>query len=253
MTNDLTSQQPDEDDGYGGSLTPSQSVRNYARWTDSAGWFDRDGQPLPTAMLVPAVNEGLQKWKNNIPDFIWTKPLPDPQQLNSAIPQSEWEKGLNSNDLRPPWERIIAVILVDPATGAVYRYTSSTVGARIAFDALRESVITTRMLRGTKVIPLVHLDERPFKTNFGMRKRPHFQVVGWKSPGDDGGKAPPQLSGPAVAPQEAPPAPAATSTPAQPYQAKPKPPVNLANETLTAMGDVKPAPTSEILDDSVPW
>jgi hypothetical protein len=262
MTNDLIPQKPDDDDGYGGSLTPSQSIKNYARWTDTAGWFDRDGQPLPAAMLAPAINEGLRKWKNNVADFIWDKPLPDPQQLNNTIPKSEWEKGLNSNELRPPWEKIIAVILVDPSTGAVFRYTSSTVGARIAFDALREAVVTMRMLRGTKVIPLVNLGERPFKTNFGMKKRPHFQVVGWKSPGEDdkaiATKPAPQLSGPtaAAAPQTpAAPAAAPTSAPetAVPYQAKPKPPVSLASDTLATMGDVKPATTSEILDDSVPW
>jgi hypothetical protein len=264
MSNNLTPQQPnDEDDGYGGSLTPSQSVRNYARWTDTAGWFDRDGLPLPAAMLVPAVNTGLQKWKNNVADFIWDKPLPDPQQLNSQIPKTEWEKGL-SGEARPPWERIIAVILVDPATGAVYRYTSSTVGARIAYDALREATITIRMLRGQKVIPLVDLSERPFKTNFGMKKRPHFQIVGWKSPGGEDDKAiatkpAPQLSGPATtaAPQTESTAPAAApaSAPetATPYQAKPKPPLNLAGETLNTMGDAKPATVGEILDDSVPW
>jgi hypothetical protein len=261
MTNDVTSQEPD-DDGYGGSL-PSQSVRNYARWTDTAGWFDRDGVPLPAAMLVPAINEGLQKWKNNVPEFIWGKPLPDPQQLNNTIPKTEWEKGLN-NEMRPPWERIIAVILVDPSTGAVYRYTSSTVGARIAFDALREAVVTMRMLRGVKVIPIVNLDERPFKTKKGMRKRPHFQIVGWKFPGEDdkaiSTKPAPQLSGPSTAaalqtPPTAAPAAAPTSAPepAPRYQAKPKPPVNLASETLNTMGDVKPVTTSEILDDSVPW
>jgi hypothetical protein len=264
MINDLTPQQPDDDDGFGGSLPLSQSVRNYARWTDTAGWFDRDGVPLPAAMLVPAINEGLQKWKNNIPDFIWAKPLSDPQQLNNAIPKTEWEKGLNQNELRPPWEKIIAVILVDPSTGAVFRYTSSTVGARIAFDALREAVVTMRMLRGTKVIPVVNLDERPFKTNFGMKKRPHFQIVGWKSPGEDdkaiATKPAPQISGPAIAtapqtPPTAAPAAAPTSAPdpAQPYQAKPKPPVHLANDTLAAMSDVKPVTTGEILQDEIPW
>ena len=47
MTNDLIPQ--DDDDGFGGALTPSQAIRNYARWTDTAGWFDRDGMALPAA------------------------------------------------------------------------------------------------------------------------------------------------------------------------------------------------------------
>ena len=40
---------------------------------------------------------------------------------------------------------------------------------------------------------------------------------------------------------------------AAPYEAKPKPPVNVAGETLAAMGDVKPATMGEIVDDEVPW
>jgi hypothetical protein len=122
-----------------------------------------------------------------------------------------------------------------------------------------------RALRGTRVMPVVHLSERPMKTNFGMGRRPHFEIIDWKTPGDDAkaisAKPTPQLAGPAVAPVETPPAPpvtpsptsSPTSNPAQPYQAKPKPAVPLASETLTAMGDVKPATTEEILDDKMPW
>ena len=116
------------------------------------------------------------------------------------------------------------------------------------------------------VIPVVHLSERPFKTNYGMRKRPYFDIIGWKTPGGDDAKAvpakppTPQLPSPAVAqtPPTTPTAPAAaTSTPTsdlvEPYQAKPKPPVKLASETLNAMGDVKPVTIGEILDDEVSW
>ena len=116
-----------------------------------------------------------------------------------------------------------------------------------------------RALRGTRVMPVVNLSERPMKTNFGMRTRPHFEIIDWKTPGDDAKAIPakpatPQLSGPAVAPAETPPAaPRPPSNPAQPHQAKPKPPVKLASETLDAMGDVKPVTTGEIIDDDIPW
>ena len=101
------------------------------------------------------------------------------------------------------------------------------------------------------------------KTAFGMRRRPHFEIIGWKTPGDDGEAVlakpvTPQLSGPAVAP---------TRHRRLPLQRrlrqhrrsrlawhsrtrpKPKPPVQLTAETLTTMGDVKPVTSNEIFDD----
>ena len=62
MSNDLTSQEP-EDDGFGHSITPSQSVRNYARWTDTDGWIDRDGMALPSPMLIPAIKKACKGGK----------------------------------------------------------------------------------------------------------------------------------------------------------------------------------------------
>jgi hypothetical protein len=121
-----------------------------------------------------------------------------------------------------------------------------------------------RALRGSRVMPIVNLSERPMKTSFGMRRRPHFEIIGWKTPGDDAKAVlvkptTPQLSGRAAAAENPPAAAAAVSTPAltpasdatRPRQAKP--PVDLSTETLAAMGDVKPVTTAEILDDELPW
>jgi hypothetical protein len=89
--------------------------------------------------------------------------------------------------------------------------------------------------------------------------RPHFEIVGWKTPGGDANAIPvrpaaPQLTGPAAA--ETPPTP--TTAPAnaerpEVRQAKPKPAVNVTSETLKVMSDVKPVSTNEILSDAIPW
>ena len=255
MGNDLANQEPGgADDGFHGSLNTGRS-NNFLKWTKETSWRDRDGLAPPSPMLVFAVDEALQSWKANKPIIIRDKPLPNPDELNSAIPMSEWEKG-NDGKLRKPWAHIVIVCAVDLGTGVIYKYTAPTIGAHIAYDALMESVITMRALRGTRVMPIVNLSERPMKTQFGMGRRPHFEIVGWETPGDDTKAVPaqpvtPQLTGPAAAP--AAPAPTPTSNPAQPHQAKPKPPVKLANETLNTMSDVKPATTGEIVGDSVPW
>jgi hypothetical protein len=267
MANDLTRREPEAaDDGFHGSLNSGRLLKgSYLKWTDAAHWVDRDGLTPPSPLLVIAINEVLQRWKNNKAEVIADKPLPDPEQLNSAIPQAEWERGTDGQ-LRKPWAHVVVVYLVNLATGEFYTYTSPTVGAHIAYDALKEAVITMRALRGAKCMPLVNLDERPMKTAFGVRRRPHYQIVGWNTPGDDARAipvkpTPPQLSAPTVAAETplAPAAAAAAAAPApttvagQPRQATPKPPVKLTGETLATMGDVKPVTLSEVLDDEIPF
>jgi hypothetical protein len=268
MANDLTPREPESvNDGFSGSLSSSLfRSNNYLRW-DTKGWIDRDGLKPPSPLVVLAVDEALQKWKDNKPETIHDKPLPDPEQLNAAIPQSEWERDRLSGNLREPWEHVVIVLMVDPNTGKSYRYTAATTGAHIAYDELKEAVITMRALRGENVIPVVNLTERPWGTNWGMRKRPDFVIIGWKIVGGGAQAVPakppaPQLPGPTAGSVETPAAPSVApsaapppiSDPAQPYyQAKPKPPVKPANETLDAMGDVKPVTMGEFIKDEVPW
>jgi hypothetical protein len=257
---------PEDDDGFHGSLKSSRLLKGtLIKWNDNIHWADRDGLTPPSPLLVIAINEILQKWKDGKAEVINEKPLPDPAQLNSTIPIAEWERGID-NKPRPPWAHVVVVYFVNLGTGEFFTYAAATTGAHVAYDALKQAVITMRALRGTRAMPMVNLSERPFKTGFGMRRRPHFEIVGWRTPGDDTKTVPvkpvpPQLSGPVAAPTATPPAPAAASPPAlatksgptQPHQAKPKPPVNLATETLATMGDVKPVTASEILNDELPW
>jgi hypothetical protein len=237
---------PDDDDGFGGSPNTTRlGGGNFLKWTKEAGWRDRDGIEAPSPMLVLAVGELLVRWQGNKPEYIREKPLPDPKVLNEAIPKSQWEKGIDGK-LREPWAHNVAAIFVNPKTGVLYKWNAPTTGAHIAIEALTEAVVTMRALRGAKVMPLVTLGARPMKTNFGMSSRPHFEIIGWKSPGGDASQveakpATPQLSGPASADAPAP-------TP------KPKPAVNTVNETtLDTMKDIEPATTAEIMDDDVPW
>jgi hypothetical protein len=142
----------------------------------------------------------------------------------------------------------VVLYFVNLATGELYTYAAATIGAHIAFDALKEATVCMRALRGARVMPVVNLSERPMKTNFGMRRRPHFEIIGFDTPAGGANAVPPmpptpQLTGPATAHT---PTPATSPTP-QPTQARqPKPPVNLA------MGDVKPVLSNEF-DDEIPW
>jgi hypothetical protein len=245
-----------EDDGFSGSIASGRVLKGtLLKWTDSTGWVDRDGLAPGQPLLVIAINEILQRWKDNKPEVIPDKPLPDPEDLNAAIPLSEWEKGIDGKP-RPPWAKYIVVYLVDLGNGAFYTFTTSTTGGRMAFDHLRESVITMRAFRGTKCMPVVNLTDKPFKTSFGLRKRPFFDIIGWRTPGGEtpavANKPTPQIQGPAAGTQvpQATPAPA-TAPPKQARQ--PKQPVSLSDYTLAVMGEPAPVTMGEELDDEIPW
>ena len=62
--------------------------------------------------------------------------MPDPEELNSAIPKSEWESGIDGQP-RQPWEHVVIVYLVNLGTGEIYTYTAATIGAHIAYDELK--------------------------------------------------------------------------------------------------------------------
>ena len=265
-----TLQPPPDDgdnDGFSRSLITDRLIKGtVAKWNDQKGWHDRDGLPLPSPMFVVGINTALQRWQNRHADTILDKPLPDANALNATIPMTEWELDLNGKP-RPPWELTYAIYMIDLATGAAYTFVNSTAGARICFEQLQESVAIMRALRGSKVLPLVRLEQRPMKTSFGMRSRPHLQIIDWRTPGSDSGprlspQSPsPQLTGPAApaaasTPTVAPPvAPAPPTTPptAPPAAAPAAPPAaQAAAATLRATQLVKPIPAEEFIKDSLP-
>src|SRR6476620_8398176 len=94
--NDLTTSPPgefDDDDGFATPRSSSGRGQDFLRWKAAAGWSDRDGVAAPSPMLAVKVSELVRRWKDDRPTDITTKPLPDPDQLNAAIPVAEWQEG----------------------------------------------------------------------------------------------------------------------------------------------------------------
>jgi hypothetical protein len=83
MSNNLTAYEPgpEDDDGFMVRLTPAACSRAAIwKWTDAAHWVDRDGLTPPSPLLVVAINEVLQKWKDNKVEVIRDNisPCPSP-------------------------------------------------------------------------------------------------------------------------------------------------------------------------------
>jgi hypothetical protein len=227
-------QYQNDDDGFSGSVTDGKLIKGQIlRWNETNGWTDCDGLRPPEILLVLACTEALQRWKDKKPiETITTKPLPEIADLNAAVPQQEWEPGLDGKP-KPPWVHQVVVYLIDPTSAGFFTFLNSTIGARIAWDHLRERVITMRALRGTRVVPLVKLSHRPMKTNFGMKHRPDFEIVSWRSLGAD------QAIG---------------ATQEQQRIAGPTPnPTSAAVATLSTLKEVEVPSTAEEIADKIPW
>jgi hypothetical protein len=131
------------------------------------------------------MTQALQLWRNKLPvETIIKQPgtsLPDIDELNSDIPREQWELGLNGP--RPPWVKQRIVYLLNPDDGGELTFISTTTGAAIAFERLRDKVRNMRMLRGGQVVPVVELGSKPMQTKYGAKLRPEFVIVEWRNLG----------------------------------------------------------------------
>jgi hypothetical protein len=175
-----------EHDGFD-PLPPSEQIIVGTRLKFADDKWMADGVELPagTTLLAFATDTILQRWRGAQADTIREKPLPDPEELNAAIPRSEWELDLNGNP-RPPWALTFLVYLLDERTAEKFTYINNTFGAKIAVRTLQDHVASMRMLRGACVVAEVELTSRPFKTRYGPRRRPHFCIVRWRQVGAAG-------------------------------------------------------------------
>ena len=266
MSNEITTPPPDaggfHDDGFS-SGSSSGRGHDFLRWNAEDQWIDRDGCAAPSPLLAVKAEELLRMWKDDRPTDITVKPLPDPAELNAAIPESEWEKDRDGKP-RPPWAHHVAIYLVNPDTATKYVYCAATTGAHIAVEQLRENVTTMRMLRDARVMPLVELTSRPMKTKYKMSERPHFEIIGWHAPGGDGDAlAPPtapQLPGPVAGCRDA-------AAAAERGGGTTRLAAGLSRSLATSVVNqaacqrdvsmpwmaVKPATSAEILDDDIPF
>ena len=182
-----------EDDGDGFvALEPTDRVivGTLLKFVDGVWTESGITVPAGTKLLALATNQVLQKWSDQrVIETISKKPLPDLEQLNGAIPQSEWELDLNEQP-RPPWQRTFIVYLLNPNSCEKFTFANSTVGARIAVQTLQDSVAWMRKLRDNNVVPQVELTSKPMKTRFGVKPRPDFKILSWHGMG---GSTPPQI------------------------------------------------------------
>jgi hypothetical protein len=216
MTNDVTR----NDDGFDDGGSSDQLLQgDILRCVDGV-WSTRESGGIPQGkrMLVVRTTTALQHWDDQKPIHTVMErpgePLPDVDELNEKIPESEWDIGLDGKP-RPPWVKQHIAYLLDQSGVAPARYTfiNSTKGARIAVARLRQKVADTRLLTGKVCLPIVELKSAPMKTPKGIKQRPDFDVVDWRDlDGNGGGNPPKQIEHAPVEPPK-PPKPVAADKP----------------------------------------
>jgi hypothetical protein len=157
--------------------------------TQQTPWPSYDGSPDTTTYLVAKTLSAVQRWQNQRPieTVIETPERPLPQRThdrdeldewNAEIPKREWETGPDGRP-RGPWQRAHFVYLVNSETCEQYTAVGGSIGMEIAVRELRKAVSLKRQLSRTNALPLVRLKTQPFKTAYGMKARPWFEIVGW--------------------------------------------------------------------------
>jgi hypothetical protein len=193
MTNEI--QIVPDTDGWD---SPGEDFGGGARYAkfDSGKWTDRTGQPLPLGpyVAVDCRKEAVRWSEKTVADRISGDQNPDIDALNAAVPVDAWEDGFDGKP-KPPWVMAYNIFLVNPNDGSRLVCSNSTWGQKAAFHDLRDRVGFMRKYKGAHVVPVVKLSSTSMKTRFGMKTRPHFEIVDWQVFGGTPSDAP-AIAGP---------------------------------------------------------
>jgi hypothetical protein len=139
-----------EDAGAGDDPLVNRIIQgDLVKFTNQATWVTRGGEELSGNLELVAVNviRVVQKWADGQP--IETRvlgpgeKLPNLEELNAAVPQSEWREGPDGK-LRGPWEAQFLVYLLNADTAERFTYATGTTGGGIA---VRDLIYTPDSLK----------------------------------------------------------------------------------------------------------
>jgi hypothetical protein len=168
------------DDDFPDDTAGSSMMRGKLKFGSDAVWRSGDGEEISEdrEFVVDDVARISQKWVDQ--RLVETRilgpgePYPDIDKLNDAAPPEEWREVFGRRF--GPWQKGQIVYLLDWKTARPYTYPAFTVGGSKAVRELRDSVRIARRVEGPDVYPVVTLSDAAFKTSYGARRRPHFNV-----------------------------------------------------------------------------
>ena len=189
-TRELT---PQGDDGFSVlENSRGQFIRGQITKCNDGVYIVDKTQPLPDEpLVVVGVVTAWRKWGKD--ENGETKPIE--HRITAAgqihpsrddLPDQDdslWPLGLDGEPA-DPWRDTRYLYLVNPRTGADYTFITDSYGGRRGVGSLKSKIMNVRMAH-PGAVPVVKATSAPFKTSYGMKKRPEFEVIGWRN--RDGG------------------------------------------------------------------
>jgi hypothetical protein len=230
-------------------------------FTNTAEWeLATDGDVIEPGvkLIVTNIHRAVVKWgadkgpPEQTIEIPPGQPFPDIAVMNDAIPRDQWRQG--PAGLQGPWRAQQLVVMIEPQSMNTFTYVTSTIGGGIAVRDLVDKVKMRRRYRG-QVSPIVTLADTLFKTRFGERRRPHFNIVDWVHMA--GGDEPQQAALPA--PDKPGPNDNTTSTLIEAEPVKEEPPTAKPakkprqSKSKSGLKHAAPLSTKEELNDEIPW
>jgi hypothetical protein len=150
------------------------------------GWLIYESKkpaPKDHELLCLGTRRALQRWVDHRPEIIAEMPngppLPDADELNAQVPREQWEVGLSGKP-EAPWHKEFIAYALDLRDLMVVTFANHTLGAARAVCDLEGRWDWARALYGDDVRPLLRLSDAPWPTQYGERKRPAFEIAGWR-------------------------------------------------------------------------
>ena len=153
---------------------------------DGNYWRDRVDVVNGEKLVVLACRRGYQYWPldGSASQLLLDEPgAPHPER--SAFgdqDETKWRDGPNGKS--DPYTEVWVLFFARPDTGSESTFITPTAGGFMAVEILVEEIRKKRR-RSPDAYPVVRLEDTTFKTRYGVKKRPHFAIVGWVFPGGE--------------------------------------------------------------------
>ena len=95
--------------------------------------------------------------------------------------ESQWSPGLDGKPA-DPWKDTRYLYLINPRSGQSYTFVTDSYGGRRAVGSLKSKILNVRWVY-PGAVPLIKCTSAPFKTQYGMKRRPEFKILEWRNRG----------------------------------------------------------------------
>jgi hypothetical protein len=110
--------------------------------------------------------------------------MPDIEKMNEEAPRTEWGPDpFNPGNLVGPYSGVLVLKFIEEPALNRYAFVTKSIGGSIAVGDLSDKIKIMRRLYGPDVTAVVSPQATLWKTRYSVRKRPDFQVVGWRKLG----------------------------------------------------------------------